>query len=114
MHGRTWAFDAGTLNEITGEITRTSPINMNIMANANSDNSTGRRASVEMQKFKIYEGGELVKYYLPAVNSSNVAGMYDVMDEAFYTNAGTGTFTTDNIQYLVPTKVVNLPKNHTA
>lgn len=37
---------------------------------------------------------ELVRNYFPAVNSSNVAGMYDLKNKVFYPNAGTGSFTT--------------------
>jgi len=49
-------------------------------------------------KGKIYnawikENGTLVANYIPAKNSSNVVGMYDLVSGQFYTNAGTGDFT---------------------
>ena len=38
--------------------------------------------------------GNLVRYFVPAVrNTDSVAGMYDIVNDLFYTNAGTGTFT---------------------
>lgn len=44
--------------------------------------------------FKIYEGNNLLKYFIPARrNSDNVYGMYEVVEQKFYTNQGSGTFT---------------------
>lgn len=41
---------------------------------------------------KVWENGVLVRDMIPSKNPSNVAGMYDIVNEVFYTNAGTGTF----------------------
>ena len=41
---------------------------------------------------KIYDNGTLVRDMIPAKNSSGVIGMYDLANDVFYTNAGTGTF----------------------
>lgn len=41
---------------------------------------------------KIYEDGVLVRNFIPCINQSNVAGMYDLANNQFYTNAGTGEF----------------------
>ena len=42
---------------------------------------------------KVYQNGALVRNFIPAKNSSNVIGMYDLVSGQFFTNAGTGTFT---------------------
>jgi hypothetical protein len=43
---------------------------------------------------KIYEAGVLVRNYVPCYRKSdNVAGLYDLVNNGFYTNSGTGTFT---------------------
>jgi len=47
----------------------------------------------KMYYCKIYNNGTLVRSYIPAKNSSNVVGMYDLVNGVFYQNAGTGTFT---------------------
>lgn len=47
----------------------------------------------KMYYCKIYNNGTLVRNYIPAKNSSNVVGMYDLVNGVFYQNAGTGTFT---------------------
>lgn len=41
---------------------------------------------------KIWENGVLVRNMIPCKNPSNVAGLYDTVNGAFYTNAGTGSF----------------------
>lgn len=42
---------------------------------------------------KIYDNGTLVRYLVPAMrNSDSTIGMYDTVNDVFYTNAGTGTF----------------------
>ena len=41
----------------------------------------------------IYSGSTLVRNFIPARrNSDDVLGMYDIVNDTFYTNAGTGTF----------------------
>ena len=61
----------------------------------------GRRGTSTTLSGKIYyfkitdkSTGNLVRYFVPAVrNTDSVAGMYDIVNDLFYTNAGTGTFT---------------------
>ena len=48
--------------------------------------------------FKIYVNNVLVRNFVPAKRKSdNVLGLYDLVNNAFYTNAGTGTFTAGHI-----------------
>jgi hypothetical protein len=43
---------------------------------------------------KIYTSGNLVRDFIPCYRKSDdVIGLYDLVNDAFYTNAGTGTFT---------------------
>lgn len=42
---------------------------------------------------KVYKSGTLVRDYVPCVrNSDGVAGLYDKVENKFYTNSGTGSF----------------------
>ena len=42
---------------------------------------------------KFWGNGQLVGYFIPCYRKSdNVAGMYDIVGDAFYTNQGTGSF----------------------
>ena len=42
---------------------------------------------------KIYDGDTLVRDFVPARNSSDVVGLYDIVNNVFYTNNGSGSFT---------------------
>lgn len=52
-----------------------------------------RMSSMRLYSCKIYDNGTLIRDFVPCTNPSGVAGLYDVAGKAFYTNAGTGTFT---------------------
>ncbi|MBR6838038.1 MAG: hypothetical protein IKM94_00510, partial [Alphaproteobacteria bacterium] len=56
-------------------------------------NGVTTRSKEKIYFFKIYNNGTLVLDLIPAKNSSGVVGMYDTVSGAFFTNAGTGTFT---------------------
>jgi hypothetical protein len=44
--------------------------------------------------FKMFDNGVMVRNFIPAKRKSdNVIGMYDIITQTFFTNAGTGTFT---------------------
>lgn len=44
--------------------------------------------------YKCVNGdGDYIRDLVPALNSSNVPGMYDLANDVFYTNAGSGSFT---------------------
>lgn len=42
---------------------------------------------------KIYDNGTLIRDYVPCKNSSGVVGLYDLANNKFYINSGTGNFT---------------------
>lgn len=49
---------------------------------------------MKLYSFAIYDGNILVRNFIPCYRiSDNVIGLYDLVNGAFYTNAGTGTFT---------------------
>ena len=48
---------------------------------------------LKIPETEIYDGEELVIHYIPCYRKTdNVAGLYDLVNSVFYTNAGTGTF----------------------
>ena len=61
---------------------------INAAGSVSSGKFTGRIRSCQ-----IYDNGTLVRDFVPAKNSSGTAGLYDLANSTFYTNAGTGTFT---------------------
>ena len=47
----------------------------------------------KVKSYKLYNGSTLVRDLVPCTNASGVAGMYDLVNSKFYTNAGSGAFT---------------------
>ena len=79
-----------------------SEIGSNISITGSTNLIIGKRSDVnenldgKIYYFKITDKstGNLVRYFVPAVrNTDSVAGLYDIVNDLFYTNAGTGTFT---------------------
>ena len=59
----------------------------------NSD-STIYKSKNTLYKCKMYVSGVLVRYFIPCYrNSDNEVGLYDLANNVFYTNDGTGAFT---------------------
>ncbi len=54
--------------------------------------ASGRNSYAMLYYMKIYNNGTLVRDFVPAKNASGVVGMYDTVNNRFYTNAGTGEF----------------------
>ncbi len=51
----------------------------------------------QIKSFKAWEDGNLIKDFIPCYRKSdNVIGMYDLVNNVFYTNSGTGTFEKGN------------------
>ena len=60
----------------------------------NNDNGMSRQITARIYRCRFYEGEELIRDFIPCVrNSDNEIGMYDVVNDVFYTNQGTGSFT---------------------
>ena len=49
---------------------------------------------IKIYRYKIYEGNTLSRDFIPCYrNSDNEVGVYDLVNNVFYTNQGTGSFT---------------------
>ena len=58
------------------------------------NNIDNRKFSGKMYYFKIYDNNNLVRDLVPCYRKSdNVVGMYDLVNDVFYTNQGSGSFT---------------------
>lgn len=47
----------------------------------------------KLYTYKMYNGSTLVRDFVPCKNSSGAAGLYDLVNDKFYGNNGTGSFT---------------------
>lgn len=63
----------------------------NAAGNASSGYFVGR-----IYYCKIYDNGALIRDFVPCKNNAGVLGFYDFANDAFYQNAGSGTFVAGN------------------
>ena len=59
----------------------------------NRGGSAGEYSKTKMYNCKFLDGDTLLRCFIPAKNASGTIGMYDLVEDKFYTNQGTGTFT---------------------
>ena len=106
MTGRTVAERNGNIVSIFGAtITNTAvtsgectyPMYLFTLNNAGTAHSN--KASMRMYSCQVYDNELLVRDFVPCVNSSGSAGLYDVVSGVFYSNAGSGTFTASTSSY---------------
>ena len=74
----------------------TTPSNARIFDTFNGFSSNKLKGKVYY--CKVWENGVLVRNMIPCKNSSNVVGMYDLVNAEFYTNAGTGSFIAGEVE----------------
>ena len=57
------------------------------------ENIYGQKAQMRLYNFKIYQNDVLIKDFIPCYRKSdNEIGLYDTVNNVFYTNQGTGEF----------------------
>lgn len=66
----------------------------------NTNGASSLPGRIRLYSCKIYDGEILVRDYIPSRNSSGSAGLYDVVNNTFCSNQGSGTFASGPI---VPT-----------
>ena len=57
-----------------------------------SDGGAVNYGQVKIYEWEVYNQGVLIQKFVPAKNSNNVIGMYDIVSGQFFTNQGTGDF----------------------
>ena len=60
----------------------------------NNAGSATQNANYKLYNMEWYDNGTLIRDYIPCYrNSDNEVGLYDLVNDTFYTNQGTGVFT---------------------
>lgn len=84
------------VNGVQNQGTRTNaPVNykLSIFGIFNSSQEISFMCDCKIKYFKIYEDDNIIFNLIPCYRKSdNVIGMYDLVNDVFYTNAGTGSF----------------------
>ena len=59
----------------------------------NNQGTTDRYSHIKLYLCEIYDNGTLIRDFVPCYRKAdNAIGLYDTVNDVFYTNAGTGTF----------------------
>lgn len=82
----------GDLVHTATESTFNAPYPMTLFA-VNNNGTISNKSVMSLYYCQIYDDGIIVRDFVPCKNSSNVLGLYDLVNDMFYTNAGTGEFT---------------------
>lgn len=84
----------------------TSPVNITVFA-LNNNGEITQHGKVRIYYFRLYNGKSIVRDFVPCYRKSdNVVGLYDLVNNVFYTNKGTGSFTVGNTSNPFARKVV--------
>lgn len=59
----------------------------------NNQGSSQSPGKLKLYSCKIYDSGVLIRDFVPCTNPSGAVGLYDVENDQFYSNAGSGAFT---------------------
>lgn len=62
------------------------------LCSVNTAGAAGAKASMRIYSCQIYDNGTLVRDFVPCKNPSGAAGLYDLVNDKFYGNNGTGSF----------------------
>lgn len=73
--------------------TFTAPRNMILFG---INRATPLKGLLKLYSCQIYDNGTLIRDYVPCKNPSGEIGLYDLVNQQFYNNAGTGTFVIGN------------------
>ena len=63
-----------------------------VLLACNSNGTISGYLSAKLHSCKIYDDGELVRNYVPVIASDGTVGLYDLVGQQFYSNAGSGNF----------------------
>lgn len=66
--------------------------NMLLFQSYNNGNLYSQTTKMRLYSCQIYDNGQLIRDYLPCIDPSGEAGLYDIVNGAFYGNAGSGSF----------------------
>lgn len=101
----TISVDGGsTYTGTSGSYTFTSPVTL-VLLGLHTSNTVGLSARMMLYGCDVYDNDVLVRKFVPCYRKSDgVIGMYDTVNDVFYVNGGSGTFSKGtNVYHRVPT-----------
>ena len=89
---RTTYLDGELVNQTTKQ-TFTCPGSLELLACYNNGTKGYLPSMVKLYSCQIYDNGKLVRDFVPCYRKGDgVGGLYDIANDKFYTNSGTGNF----------------------
>ena len=82
-------YDNGT--ECVTNFSSDLPTDYSMYIFARHNNSSVQYSSTKFYYVKIWSGDELIKYFVPCYSSDGTVGMFDLINQTFHTNGGSGT-----------------------
>lgn len=92
-----WTFMSDTVGDTVEHTYANFSCDSNLLLFAYLINGSLTYGSVSIYSCRIYDNGTLVRDFVPCKNANGVAGLYDLVNNVFYTNAGSGTFTAGEV-----------------
>lgn len=93
-------------NTVTNTAVSSGTVSYNMFLFAvNNVGTANSHASYKLYSCQIYDNGTLVRDYVPCINPGGTAGLYDMVNAKFYTNAGSGAFTVGSSALSVARKI---------
>ena len=109
INGKDGSYFNNTLIKDNTGLAFTSDLNMYIFTINQNNTPDTRMISTDLYYCKIYDGNTLIRNFMPCYRKSdNEVGLYDLVNNVFYTNQGTGKLTYGNI---VNTKNIDFTLN---
>lgn len=88
----TYTLDGGTVIASYTAATFQSDFNMYLFAFNNNGTAGNVGSTIRLYSCQIWDNDVLVRDYVPCLNASNVAGLYDMVNGVFYGDAAGGAF----------------------
>lgn len=84
-------FDGTLSSSFSSPTSFTTPQNMLLFAMW--ENNVSFKSKIKFYSCKLYDNGTLIRHFIPCFRKSdNEIGLFDLVNQVFYTNQGTGTF----------------------
>ena len=83
--------DGGTATTFAAA-TWSATANLPIFCYTDSGTKFSSYTSMRLYLHEIYDNGTLVRFFIPCKNAAGAVGLYDLVGQKFYGNAGTGSF----------------------
>ena len=92
---KTFSVDGTTVSTQTGGWYGANPTNFALFASNTYNQPSAQVSKVAIAYCKLYNGGVLVRDFIPVLSPDGVPAMFDRVEKKLYYNQGTGTFKTN-------------------